>query len=128
MDTVKIIATAIVGTLLALVLKEQKPYMGIVLSFICALCVFFMALPYIEKIITYVRAIYESTGGKDSYINILLKIAGVGTLSSLGSSLCADAGLTSVSYVVAISGKVICMCMVLPVVIEFFTELISILP
>jgi len=75
-----------------------------------------------------VKVIYDALGGEDTYIDILLKIAGIAILSSLGSSLCSDAGMSAVSNAVVISGKVICMCQVLPVAVEFLGKLLSVIP
>lgn len=128
MDGIKIMVLAIVGTLLALVLKEQKTYFGISLGLLCALCVFFMGLPYLEKTITYARTLYSTLDNADGYISILLKITGIATVATLTSNLCSDSGMSSIASVVNFCGKVICMCLTLPVIGNFFEELMSVLP
>ena len=125
---IKIMAMAIVGSLLALILKEQKAYFGVTVGLMCALCVFFMGLPYLERIVSYVRVLYSSFGGVDDYMSTLLKITGIGTVCVVTSGLCSDAGMSAISSVVNFCGKVIFLCLTIPVISDFFYELLNVLP
>lgn len=128
MDAVKIMATAIVGVMLALVLKEQKPYMGIALVVICTFYIFFLGLPYIDKILSYVRTLYSAVDGDGGYMVTILKITGISVIASLTASLCRDSGMSALANVVGISAKGICMCLTLPVMADFFRNILSVLP
>ena len=128
MDAIKIMVLAITGTMLTLVLKEQKQSLGMTLAVLCALSVFFAGLPYLEEIVTYVRTLHKSLGAVGSYIGVLLKITGIATISGMAAKLCADAGMSAVSAAVTLSGKVICISLVLPVIAKFLNGLLSILP
>ncbi len=125
---IKIMGMAIVGTFLAIILKEQKSYLGLALGLICALSIFFMGLPYLEKILSYVRVLYSSFEGVDQYMSVLLKITGIGAIASLTSNLCKDAGMSAVASTTSFCAKVICVCLTLPVISEFFNELLRVLP
>lgn len=126
MDTVKIMAVAIIGILMSLVLKDQKQYLGITVAIICTVCLFFMMLPYLESVVSYVKILNSSLNG--DILRTILKITGIGTLSTLTSNICRDAGFSAIASIVVISGKAICMCVVLPVIGSFLGEIISILP
>ncbi len=128
MLVIKIMGMAIVGTMLALILKEQKSYLGLSLGLVCALSIFFLGLPYLEKILSYVRILYSSFNGVDGYMSLLLKITGIATVVSLTSNLCKDAGMSAVSSTVELCGKVICVCLTLPVISDFFNQLLGVLP
>lgn len=127
MDFFKIIVAAITGTMLAIVLKEQKPFLGVALSCVCALYIFFLGLPYLDRATTFVRVFYSSIG-ESGYMSSLLKITGIAILSTFASNICSDAGMSAVSSAVNFVGKIICMCMTLPIISDFFKELITILP
>ncbi len=128
MDAVKIMATAIVVVMLALLLKEQKPYMATALVIVGTLYILFLGIPYLDKIATYVRMLYSETGDRDFYMSTVLKITAISIVASLTSSLCKDSGMGAVASVVMISAKAICMCMTLPVMADFFNNLLSVLP
>ncbi len=128
MDWIKIMVAALTGVMLSLVLKEQKPYLGIALATVCAVYIFFLGLPYLDTMTSYVRVFYSSLGGSRGYMGILLKITGIAVLSTFAANICSDAGMSAVAYAVNFTGKIICMCMTLPVVADFLQELINILP
>ena len=125
---IKIMAMAIVGTMLALILKEQKSYLGMSLGLICAFSVFFLGLPYLEKTVSYIRVLYSSFNSVDEYMSVLLKITGIAAVASLTSNLCKDAGMSAVSSTVEFCAKVICVCLTLPVISDFFYELLRVIP
>lgn len=125
---VKIVVLAVLGAFISLVLKEYKPYLGAALSIITAATVFFFALPELEHVTSYAQSIYRSAGGKDMYIDNVLKITGIACLTWLGSDILKDAGLTAASSAVIITGKVICLGICLPVIGSLFQTLTAILP
>ena len=126
MDTVKIMAMAIVGVMLSLVLKEQKQYLGTAVAIICSVCLFFMLLPYLEKVVSFVKVLSSSLQGE--FLKIILKITGIGAITNLTSNLCRDAGFSAIASLVVFSGKAMCMCMVLPVIVKFLNSIVGILP
>lgn len=128
MDAIKIMAIAIVAVMLALMLKEQKPYMGTALAVMCTLYIFFVGLPYLDKVVTYIRTLQLSMDKSNTYMSTAVKITAISIVASLTSSLCRDSGMSAVAMVVTISSKAICMCMTLPVMAEFVQNILSVLP
>ena len=125
---IKIMVIAITGTMLSLILKEQKAYFGVVIGLLTALCVFFMGFPYLERIVSYVRVLYSAFDGADTYMGTLLKITGIASVSVITSGLCADAGMSAVSSVVNFCGKIICLCLTMPIISDFLYQLLNVLP
>ena len=125
---IKIMATAVVGTMLALFLKEQKQYIGIAMGLLCAMCIFFMGFGYLERAVSYVRVLYSAFDSSSGYMVVLLKITGVAVIATLASDLCSDAGMSAVSTAVIFTGKLFCLCMIFPVIENFFEGILSILP
>ena len=125
---IKIMALSIVGVMLCLILKDQKAYLGMALSCVCVICIFFMGLPFLEKVVSYVRVLYSSFGAAEIYMSTLLKVTAIAILSGITGTLCSDAGMSAVSNVVSLCAKCICLCMTLPVINDFFNELLNVLP
>ena len=128
MDGIKIMVAALTGVMLSLVLKEQKPYLAVALSTVCAIYIFLLGLPYLDATTSYMRVVYSSLGGDRGHMKTLLKITGIAVLATFTANICSDAGMSAVSNAVGFAGKIICMCMTLPVIADFFNELINILP
>lgn len=125
---IKIMSLAIVGALISLILKEQKSFLGITTGFLCALTVFFMGMPYLERVVSYVKALYSSFNGAQIYMGTLLKITAVAAVTLITSGLCSDSGMSALAGVVNFCGKIVCLFMTLPVISDFFYELLSVLP
>jgi len=128
MDAIKIMATAIVGVMLVLMLKEQKPYIAVALVVMCTLYIFFVGLPYLDRVVSYIKTVQLTLDKSNSYMSTVVKITAISIVASLTASLCKDSGMSSVASVVMITSKAICMCMTLPVVAEFVQNILSVLP
>ena len=73
MEIVKILGIALIGTFLALVLKEQKAVFGIAVGILTAVAVFLFFAPTLLEIISYVRDLSSALDGEDAYIRTILK-------------------------------------------------------
>lgn len=128
MIVIKVTGVAIIGTLLCLVLKEENQPFGHVLSLLCALCVLFMSLPYLDKALSYVRVLYSSLSDVDYYMSVLIKVTGIATVSYLTCNFCKDSGMNAVSSMVSLCAKLISLSITIPVISDFFSGVMSVLP
>ena len=128
MDAVKIVAFALLGAVLSLVLKEYKPFLSVLLSILTAAMVFFFMLPELERITAYGRVLYRAAGGGELYLDSVMKIVGITSITWLGSDMLKDAGLLAASQAVVMAGKVLCVGLCLPIIGTLFETVLSILP
>ncbi len=128
MDMTKLVAIALCGTMLALILKEQKPHLGIALSALTAVTVLIFSMPQLMEIAALAKTVYRAAGGKDAYMNALFKITAIAFLARIGSDLCKDAGMTAVASAVGFAGRIMCLVLCLPQITELFQTLLSVLP
>ena len=128
MNVVQIVSFSILGAVLSVVLKEHKQFVGVAISMLTAIMVFFFALPELERVLSYAQTLYRVAGGGDFYIDSLLKITGITSLTWLGSDMLKDAGLSAASSAVTMAGKVVCMGLCLPIIGTLFEMVLSILP
>lgn len=128
MDAVKIVAFALLGAVLSLVLKEYKPFLGVMLSILTAATVFFFVLPELERITAFGSNLYRAAGGGELYLDSVMKIVGITSITWLGSDMLKDAGLSAASQAVVMAGKVLCVGLCLPIISTLFETVLSILP
>lgn len=128
MIVIKVMGIAVVGTLLCLILKEENKPFGHVISLLCALCVLFMSLPYLDKALSYVRVLYSSLDDFDYYMGVLIKVTGIATVSYLTCSFCKDSGMSAVSSMVSLCAKLVSLSITIPVISDFFSGVLSVLP
>ncbi len=128
MIIIKILLLGILGAFFSLILKEQKQPLGVLVSVLTACTVLFLILPELEKIISYAKALYNASGGKDMYIDSVFKITAIAFLAWLGSDILKESGLLAASNIIIMAGKVMCLLICLPVVSELFNIILAILP
>lgn len=128
MDIVKIVVLAIVGGFLSVALKEYNAFLGIAISITTVVMILFFVFPEIEHIIEFARSIYRTAGGKDMYIDSMLKIAGIACLTRLGSDILKDAGMTAASSAITMTGRIVCTGLCIPIVNVLFDTLLTIIP
>lgn len=128
MEILKIFGLSVCGCVLVLVLKEQKPAFGTVLTLALSLLLFFLAVPHIEGVVQTLRAIFGAVGGENTYFDALLKIIGISVFGQISSDVCKDAGLTSVANTISLFGRVASLLLCLPAIDALITLLDGVFP
>lgn len=128
MDITKIVVLAVLGAFLSIFLKEYKAYLALAISAITAVAVLFFAFPEMERVLSYAKVLYHTAGGKDTYIDCVLKIAGIVCLTQIGGDILKEGGLIAASYAVSMTGKVVCIGLCMPIISALFETVVSILP
>ncbi len=102
MDILKIAVLGIVGTLLGIMLKEQKKEYELFATLGVSLCIFYF--------LDYVRL---DTG----YLAILIKMIGITYVAEFSSNLCKDAGYQTVAGQIEMFGKLSILVISMPVLL-----------
>lgn len=123
-EVVKIGLVAVVGVLVALQFKSSKPeyatYMGIALGL-------FILGYVLKRLGVMLNSLYWMKGmfeGYQEYLGILIKIIGITYLCEFASSICKDAGFTTVAEQIEVLGKLTVMFTGLPILLTLL-ELIQ---
>jgi stage III sporulation protein AD len=120
MDIVKIIGVAILTTFAVLILKSQKPEMAAIVSIAGGIVVLLMFVNTLGGVISNIAQMVEKTGIKSDVFAALLKIIGIGYLTEFAAGVCSDAGNQSMAQKVLLAGKVVILCLALPIVNNLF--------
>lgn len=128
MDMAKIVVLGITGAFLSLILKENKQFTGIAISILTAITVFFLVLNDFEEIISFLKRMFISIGGRDAHIDTVLKIVGITCMTHLGEGILKEAGLSAAAFSVTLAGRIICIGMCVPIVAVLFNTILSVIP
>lgn len=123
MNILQIIGIALTSALLSVILKSYKPEfsVGVVVAFGAIVLVYICKS--VETVFEGIRSICNHVGVKTVYIEIMFKIIGISYLCEFISSVCRDAGESSIAVKIDIAGKLIILSASLPV----FKELINLI-
>ena len=128
MLVIKIIIIALIGAISAILLKQIKPEISILVIVATGILIILQVLDSASIIISTFENLSEITGINSELFKIILKIIGIGYLIEFSSSICTDSGLTSIATKIQFAGKVIILCISLPIInslIEIITSILK---
>jgi stage III sporulation protein AD len=115
MDILRISAIGLVGTILAVTVKQHRPEIAVIISASTAIIILFMVADYIFRAVSVLSQLSEKVGVESSLLSSVLKIIGVGYITEFSSGICEDAGNKSIGDKISFAGKIIIFIVALPV-------------
>lgn len=128
MDSIfKAAAFAVTGAVLAMTVRRNSGDMGLLLA--ATVCVGLMAvvMAVLGPVVSFAQELQKLTGLSSGVTAPLLKTVGIGIVAQTASSVCADAGETSIARAVELCGSALAMYAALPLmqgVVELVEELL----
>lgn len=122
MEVAKVALIGIVGILIAIQFKSQKPEYSLYIAFAVSLIIFTYAVQALEMVLKQIESLKLILSGSGSYISILLKVVGITYLCEFASGICRDAGYSAISGQIEVFGKLTVLFAGLPIlfaVIEY---------
>lgn len=126
MDVLKMGMLGIVGVMLALQFKSNKPEYGLYISFAVSLLVFAFVVSGLTSLFGNMGIMEKYISPNGGYFSILLKVIGITYICEFCSGICRDAGYASISGQIEIFGKLSVLAAGMPVllaVIESIQEI-----
>lgn len=122
-EIIKIGLFGIVGVLLAIQFKAQKPEYSLYIGFALSVLVFGYVVRQIEAVMGQLDFIRQYLGEAQSYLSILLKVIGITYICEFSAGICKDAGFSSVSDQIEILGKLSVMFAGLPILFAVIEQI-----
>ncbi|MBQ3214364.1 MAG: stage III sporulation protein AD [Clostridia bacterium] len=127
MEIFKIISIALLTCFLSIIIKNIKPEFHIPILLIGGTIILLMVIDQLKEIVNYILNIFSKTNLDYSMFISILKILGVGYLTEFASGICIDSGNTSIADKVLIAGKIIILCLSLPIITNLLDIIVSLL-
>lgn len=105
MEVIKIAVVGLVGVLLAIQFRNQKPEYSIYIGFVTALIIFFYGVQCLSAVIEQFDLVKAYLGTEKGYLAILLKVVGITYICEFAASVCKDSGYSSIAGQMEIFGK-----------------------
>lgn len=127
MDMLKIGLAGIVSVLLAVQLKNTRGDFPIYISIAAGLFMIVYAIGRLSFIIDAINSIQSYITIHSTYISTLIKIIGITYIAEFSSSICRDAGYSSIAGQIEIVSKLTIMALSMPVLLALLETIISFL-
>lgn len=123
MDIFKVVAFAIVATVLIVLIKEQRKEMALLLTIIASLGIILFAIDEISGIISLLDNLAEKSGISKDYLLIIIKVTGIAYIVEFGKNVCQDSGQSAIASKLEMAGKVVIVSLSIPIISALLTVL-----
>ncbi len=128
MEIFKIVGIGLVATILAIVLKTQKPEIAVQISIATGVIIFI----FIATRLTVVLEVLNMVAGKIDidlvYITTIFKIVGIAYVSEFGAQVCRDAGEGAIASKIEFAGKILIMVLAIPILVALLNLIVRLMP
>ena len=111
---VKLLAVAVTGSVLGLVIKKNSPEMALMLTIALAIFTVVLSARIVSEVLAFIKSVSDSAGISPSVLAIVLKTVGIAVVSKISAELCRDAGQSSVASGVEFAGSAVAVYVALP--------------
>lgn len=128
MDILKIVMVGIIAALLAVVLREEKPEIAVVISIVTGLVIFIFVITKLNSVMTVLRYFAAKANIDVLYFSTILKVIAIAYITEFGAQICRDAGEGAIAAKVEFAGKVLIMVIAIPILVALMDIMIKIIP
>jgi stage III sporulation protein AD len=128
MEIVQIVGLGLVATILALVIKEQKPMFAFLIAIASGVIIFYFLIGKIAEIIQILERLAVQADLNLVFLETILKIIGIAYIAEFGAQMTRDAGQGAIASKIEMAGKVLILVMAVPIVQIIIETVIDLLP
>ncbi len=128
MDIIQVVGIGLIATILALILKEQKPMFAFLLATVTGVIIFLVVIGKISEVIRVLEKMAAQANLNMIYLDTILKIIGIAYIAEFGAQVTRDAGQGAIASKIELAGKVLIMVMAIPILSLIVETIVRLLP
>ncbi|MBC7335432.1 MAG: stage III sporulation protein AD [Clostridia bacterium] len=128
MEVLQIVGLALVAAVLLILIRQQRPELGLLLSLACGALIFLLVIDQIGSVVRLLEELATAARVDRLYLTTLLKIVGVSYLAEFGAQVCRDAGEQAIASRVEMAGKVLIVVLAMPIAVAVLEAITGLLP
>lgn len=113
MEITSIVVIGVAGAICTVLVKQYKPEYAVFVRIAAGIVIAVLIVTGLADAVNYLSELFSDFSGAE-YIKIMLKALGICLLAQFGADTCRDAGETALASKIELSGKVIVLCLSLP--------------
>jgi stage III sporulation protein AD len=121
---VKVALIGVFVTFLSLLLSREKREYGLVIGIGAGLLMFSLLLSQVGTVVGFLEELTDRLSVGDGYLGILLKLLGITYVAEFASSICRDAGYSSLAGQIELFAKISILALSIPTV-TYILELVD---
>lgn len=128
MDIFRIIGVGLATAVTALIVKQVKPEIAIIVGVAGGIIMLLMLVDSVTSILSVFSSLTQKSGLSTGIFAAVLKIIGVGYITEFSANLCVDAGSTSIANKILLAGKILILVSAIPIVTNLIDIISGLLP
>lgn len=128
MDIMKIVMVGIIATVLAVILREERPEIAVVISIVTGLVIFVFIITKLNSVMSVLKYFAAKANIDVLYFSTILKVIAIAYITEFGAQICRDAGEGAIASKVELAGKVLIMVIAIPILAALMDIMIKIIP
>lgn len=118
-EIVKIIATALVGGVLAMTVRQYSRPFGLLTGLVTVTVIFAFAADVLGSVISGLDTLIRETGVNVSYFMSVVRVVGIAYITQFGAEILRDSGENAIAMKAELAGKICIMSLTLPIISDF---------
>ncbi len=128
MEIFKIVGIGLVATILAVVLRNQKPEISLQISIVTGLIIFILIITKLASVMEVLKSVAQKIDIDLVYITTIFKIVGIAYIAEFGAQVCRDAGEGAIASKIEFAGKVLIMVLAIPILVSLLNLVVKLIP
>ncbi len=128
MQILQIVGIGLVATILAVILRQDKPEISIQISIVAGLIIFLFILTKFKYVIDVLSDLARRIDIDFIYFTTILKIIGIAYITEFAAQISRDAGESAIASKIELAGKVLIMVISIPIIMAVLDLIIKIMP
>lgn len=128
MEMMRVVGLGLVAAALIVVIRQQRPEMGLMLSLVAGLLIFALVLGRISDMLDIFQTLASKAEVNLLYLGLVIKILGITYLAEFGIQICKDAGENAIASKIEFAGKVFILVLAMPLLGGIFDFIVGLIP
>jgi stage III sporulation protein AD len=128
LEIIQIVGLGFIVTILAVIIKEQKPVFAFLLATITGIFIFLFLIGKISEIIRVLEDLATKSNINMIFLKTILKIIGIAYIAEFAVQIIRDAGQEAIASKIELAGKILIMVMAIPIITVIVETVIRLLP
>lgn len=128
MEIVQIVGIGIIATVIAVILRQEKPEMALQISVVTGLIIFLFIMTKLSYVIEVLSDLATRVDIDFIYFTTILKVIGIAYIAEFGAQISRDAGEGTIAEKIELAGKVLIMVISIPILMALLELIIKIIP
>lgn len=128
MEVLQIVGIGLIGTVMAVIIKERNKELALMVSLVTGLLIFVFAVSKIGAVIRVLEKLASLANINIFYLSTILKIIGIAYIAEFGAQICRDAGEGATAVKIEFAAKVLVIVLALPVIVAILESILRLIP